>query len=365
MEDPLSFYDDWGEEIVLTKVAPALLADLLRDATFRAMEHYVGRQMGEKDEEYAGRRVCIDQVRSQLRSDRKISPAGRAAYLSVACNAVMTYSRAEAGGYLVENRCPLCGMRGDDLRHRIWECQHPEVVAARAAAAPAWLREEVGRRPRTQTRWCNGFIPHPGDVWPRPAAEATPVAKFDGDGERPMGDDGIPILGNKIYVDGSCTSHVVSEIKRAATSIVSVDCHGGTVWRVLMPVPAPMPQTSQSAEFVALPLVKAYLTTSSDDKWDVASDCLNVVRACNEAALRAIDGARKYAGVMKPIMSERIGGGGFTYVKYPPTLTQRPCHTDPRGWMPLATNTRMQWPRRQSLCILAPRPCNNSNSPLT
>ncbi len=336
MEDPLSLIDDWGEEIVLTKVAPALLADMLKDATFRAMEHYIGGQAANMDEEFAGRRVCIDQVKAQLKTDRKIAPAGRAAYMSVACNAVMTYSRAEAGSYLVENRCPLCGMRGDDLRHRIWECQHPEVVAARISAAPAWLRDEVARRPRSQSRWCTGFMPHPGDVWPRPAAEAVPLTKYDGDGGRPLDGDGMPILGSKLYVDGSCTSHVVAEIKRAATSIVSVDEDGGTVWRVLMPVPAPMPQTSQSAEFVALPMVKAYMAASGGGAWDVASDCRNIVRACNDAPLRAVDGARKYAGLMKPIVSDvewqsRINIRKVPAHVDPDTLPQGPARLDAIG----------------------------------
>ncbi len=364
MDDPLRMRDDWGEEIVLTKVAPALLADMLREATFRSVERYIGGQMASKhDEEFIDRRACLEQVRSQLKSDRKISPAGRAAYLSVACNAIMTYSRAEAGGYLVENRCPLCGLRGDDIRHRVWECQHPEVVAAREAVAPVWLREEIRRRPRSQTRWCTGFILHPGDVWPRPAAEATPVTRYDGEEPRPVAADGIPILGNKLYVDGSATTHVVAELRRAATAVVTVDCHGKALWRILMPVPSPMPQTSQSAEFVALPLVRAYLTNASSGAWDVASDCLNVVKSCNGDAARAIVGTKKYAGVLKPIVSDtewrrRVGVRKVPAHVCPATLPPGPARLD-------AIGTRTRWRRRQWRCTPPRRPCSSSSSPQT
>jgi hypothetical protein len=203
MPSPFTVIDDWGEEIALTKVTPTMLADLLKEATYRALEHYVGAQAAAVDEEFIGRRVCVDQIRAQLKSDRKITAEGRAAVLSVTCNAIMTFNRAANSGYLVVDACPMCGRAGDTLRHRIWECTHPDVVAAREAVAPAWLREEVARRPHTQSRWTTGIIPHPGDVWPRPAASADPVAEYDGEAERPISGADIPGAGSY-----SSTAHV-------------------------------------------------------------------------------------------------------------------------------------------------------------
>ncbi len=83
MPSPFVVIDDWGEEIALTKVAPALLADLIREATLRALEHYVGSQLAVGDMEFAGRRICADQVKAQLKSDKKISAEGRAAARSL------------------------------------------------------------------------------------------------------------------------------------------------------------------------------------------------------------------------------------------------------------------------------------------
>ncbi len=303
MPSPFVVIDDWGEELALTKVTPAMLADLLREATFRALERYVGSQLALGDEEFVGRRACADQVRAQLKSDKSITAEGRAAALSVICNALMTYNRAANSGYLVIDACPLCGARGDTVRHRVWECTHPQVVAARNATAPAWLREEVSRRPRSQTRWTTGLIPHPGDTWPRPILEAIPAADFDGAGRRPVSEEGIPQVHGKLYVDGSCTTHVIPELRRAATALVAMGDEDSTVWRIRMAVPAPMPQSSQAAEFAALPLVQAYLR-AADWRFDVASDCMNVVRSCNDPPARAMGGNKKFGGIMKTVRAD-------------------------------------------------------------
>ncbi len=303
MESPFTMKDDWGEDIVLTKVAPSMLAQMLREATVRTLERYAGRRAALHDEEFRGRRVCIDHIRSQLASDKSLTHEGRAAFLSVMCNAIMTFNRAAQGGYLVEDICPKCGRRGDTVRHRVWECEHPDVAAARNAVAPSWLREEMSRRPASQSRWVTGIIPHPGDIWPRPAEDAQPVADFVGGGSPRHSDEGIPRIGGKIYVDGSCTQNVIPELRRAATSLIACADDGDPQWIIRMAVPTPMPQTSQSAEFVALPLAHAYLKAAACD-FDLASDCANVVRACLDKGTKALQGAKRYAGLLKPIVSD-------------------------------------------------------------
>ncbi len=303
MTSPFTLEDDWGEEVALTKVTPALLATMLRDATFRTLEKYVGKKTAETDDAFVGRRACTEHLRRQLASDRKLTAAGKAAFMSVLCNAVMTYSKAVQGGYLVQDRCPLCGKFGDTLHHRIWECEHPQVVAARRTAAPPWIMQEIARRPRNQALWVSGLIPHPGDDWPRPASEAIPTVEFQGPGEPPMHEDGRPRILGDIYVDGSCTSHVISELRRAATSLVVLGESQEEKWRVRMAVPTPMPQTPQAAEFVAVPLVHAY-AKGVDERFNVASDCLNVVRSCNEEAAKAMGHTRAYGGIMKPALAD-------------------------------------------------------------
>ncbi len=303
MDSPFTLRDDWGEDIVLTKVSPAMLAQMLREATVRALERYAGRRAAVHDDEFRGRRVCVDHVRSQLASDKSLTYEGKAAFLSVMCNAIMTYNRAALGGYLVEDLCPKCGKRGDTVRHRVWECEHPDVARAREAVAPRWLREEMLRRPASQSRWVTGLVPHPGDVWPRPAADAQPVAEFVGRGDPLRSDEGIPCIGGRAYVDGSCTQNVIGELRRAATSLVAYGDDGDPEWLIKMPVPTPMPQTPQSAEFVALPLAHAYLAAARSEL-DLASDCANVVRSCLDKGTKAVQGTRVYAGLLKPIISD-------------------------------------------------------------
>ncbi len=323
MPSPFVLLDDWGEEIPLTRTSPALLAELLREATTRAIERYAGARAACDDLEFEGRRLCIDQVRQQLATDKSLTREGRAAALSTICGAVMTYSRASAGGYLVQDICPMCGCRGDTLHHRIWRCQHPEVIAARNRVAPRWLQAEVARRPATQSRWVTGFFPHPGDTWPRPVTEADPIVEYSGCGDPPRGDMGLPVLKGQIYSDGSCSQHVIKELRRAATAIVQHNPEqGGAWWKIRMAVPAPMPQSSQAAEYVALPLLQAYLRATSD-KIDLASDCAGVVNACNGKGARPFHGARLYAGIVKLVRADTAWNQQVSVRKVP-------AHIDPR-----------------------------------
>ncbi len=316
MPSPFVLVDDRGEELPLTKVTPAMLADLLREATRRALENYIGGKLASEDEEFRGRRACVDHLSRQLATDKRITREGRAAVMSVACNAVMTYSRAVALGYMVQDICPMCGCAGDTIRHRVWECQHPDAVEARRRAAPDWLIDEVRRRPCTQARWTTGVIPHPGDIWPRPSADANPTAVYDGDGERPLSADCIPRLRGQVYVDGSCTNHVIRDLRRAGTSIVTMGHDDAPLWRIRLPLPSPMPQTSQAAEFAAMPMLLAYLG-AAEGEWDVASDCLNVVQACSGPPARALSGQRRYGGVLKPVLADTRWAKQVTVRKVP------------------------------------------------
>ncbi len=326
MSGPFTLVDDWGEEVILTKVTPSLLASMLREATARSLERYVGRKMALDDVTFDGRRACTEHIRKQLASDRKLTPQGKGAYMSVLCGAVMTYHKAAQGGYLVEDRCPLCGQKGDTIWHRVWECCHPQVADARRAAVPAWLIDEVARRPREHIFWTSGLLPHPGDTWPRPAANPTLDVEYRGDGDPPLREDGRPRISGTVYVDGSCTAHIITELKRASTSMVVMDGHGNAKWQVRMPVPTPMPQSSQAAEYAALPLVHAYAANTSDD-FDIASDCLNVVKSCNEDPMKAIAASRMYGGIMKPILADTCWRANVKVRKVP-------AHVSPDAFPP-------------------------------
>ncbi len=307
MSGPFTLRDHDGEELVLTTTTPALLAQLLKHAVMRTLQSQVGTKLAERDDNFRGRRAAAEHVASQLRGDRKLTCKDRACYMSVACGAVMTFARAAAAGYLVENLCPLCGARGDTIVHRVWRCQHPDAVAAREAAVPKWLLQEFHRavEPERNAFWSTAFIPHPADIWPAPISTAEMQYEWVGE-ELPGGDDraqdGRPLLHGSLYVDGSCTTGVFAELRRASMSIVQWEATRPAGWRMEMPVPRPLPQTPQAAEYGALALVKRFAHPTRAAA--IASDCANVVRDARAPPRIAMAGRRTYAGLLKEALTD-------------------------------------------------------------
>ncbi len=321
---PFTIEDSNGEAVKLTETSPALLGQLLRRAVIQTMEASVGAKLAAHDPRFEGRRVAVDHVTAQLSRDRSLSAADKAAYRSVACGALMTYSRAARSGYLVRDVCPLCGMVGDTIRHRVWCCQHPTAVAARNAAAPLWLRQEAVRREASDSFWVHGFIPHPGDVWPRPASQPQAETQFgDGGREAPTEDFGTacnPRFFGRVFGDGSCTSHIFPELRRAATSLVQRRADGGRGWILQCPVPSPLPQTPQAAEYAVLALAARF--SHPEAATVVASDCLNVVRSYTGPAREATAPGRAYAGIMRQVLGD-VGWAQRT------TVRKVKAHRDP------------------------------------
>ncbi len=208
MVSPYVMHDDNGDEIILTKTSPKLLAQMLRASVTRQLQRELGKAVANIGGAFAGRRLATEHISSQLRSDRKLNALDKASYMAVACNAVMTHDKAVKAGYLVANRCPLCGCGPDTMFHRIWKCQHAGAIAARDACAPTWLQREVDREIGAAANifWVTGFIPHPGDIWPRPNLAADAQCEWIGD-EPPHDDDrddgGKPAIHGKVYIDGS------------------------------------------------------------------------------------------------------------------------------------------------------------------
>ncbi len=203
MSGPYGVVNDFGDEITLTKTAPKLMEQLLRAAVRRELQRDVGRTMAEDNPEFAGRRAAAEHIDAQLRTDRGLGARGRAAYLSVACNAIMTYDRAQKMGYEVVNLCPKCRRAPDTVFHRIWKCQCEDVVAARRAVAPPWICREAERADGAEaaTFWISGIFPHPGDTWPRPSNGDDAHCEWSGPTPPAPGDrraDGAPHVSGKV-----------------------------------------------------------------------------------------------------------------------------------------------------------------------
>ncbi len=306
MKGPFTLQDESGEEILLTRTPPGLLGQMLKRAVVRTLELKVAAVHAVGDSRFSGRRAAVDHVVAQLARDRTLSAADRAAYRSVACGALMTYSRAARNGYLVHDTCPLCGQRGDTVRHRIWHCQHPAAVAARNAVAPAWLREEEERRDATDSFWEHGFIPHPADEWPKPASDPVAHVQYGQGGlPRPSDGDGThehPAICGRVFGDGSCSTNVFPELRRAGTALIQTRDDGARGWVLQCPVPAPLPQTPQAAEYAVLALANRFAHPTAAT--DIASDCANVVRAYNGPAREAVAHRRPYGGIMREVLGD-------------------------------------------------------------
>ncbi len=307
MTGPFALVSDKGVEVVLTKVSPCLLSQMLREAVMREVQRSVGTAIAREDSAFDGRRVATEHVASQLKGDKKMTARDKAAYRAVACGAVMTYDKASAQGYDVVNLCPKCRRARDTVYHRVWKCQHEDVVRAREAAAPSWLCREAENLPGAATSvfWTTGFFPHPAEEWPGPSAGDDAVCEWHGDG-MPGADDystaGKPHTHGQVYIDGSCTANVFAELRRAAASVVQWSAVSGSGWCIKYPVPNTLPQTPQAGEYVAVALAKQ--TADLSRRFDAASDCLNVVRDLTTNRMAATSWRRAYAGINKEVLSD-------------------------------------------------------------
>ncbi len=307
MHAPFEVVNDLGDTLILTKVAPKLLEHLLKEAVDRTLQREVGLALAADDHEFVGRRAAAVHVAAQLKTDKRLSPLDRAAYMSVACGALMTQDRAQRAGYIVPNICSKCGHGPDTAFHRVWKCQAADVVEARNSVAPQWLQREAATAQGASTSvfWVSGFIPHPGDVWPRPDEGNDAQWEWTGASEPAATDrseGGKPQLHGKMYIDGSCTKHVYAELQRAASSIVQWSEAGGGGWVVKYPVPRIYPQTPQSAEYIALALTRQATDTTRPS--DVASDCANVVNDATVRRRAATKAGRKYAAINRENLAD-------------------------------------------------------------
>ncbi len=317
---PFVLRDDFGDDVVLTKTSPQLLAQMLKAAALRSLQREVGTSIARSQVSFSGKRVATEHIAAQLKSDRKLNALDRASVMAVICNAVMTHDKAAKMGYMVTNLCPLCRQHTDTIFNRIWKCQHRDAVAARDLSAPAWLQREVERTEGAADDifWTTGFFAHPGDEWPRPRSTAEAEYEWRGDEPRQPADrhdDGRPAVSGSTYIDGSCTTGVFPELRRAAASLVQWSREKPSGWTIRTPVPAPLPQTPQSAEHVALAVTRQFADTRLSI--NVASDCSNVVKDAGPITKAATSARKTYAAMNKENLADHAWRAAATVRKVP------------------------------------------------
>ena len=112
-----------------------------------------------------------------------------------------------------------------------------------------------------------------------------------------FGDGGTTVDGvqGDVYLDGSCTRHIVPELQRAGWAVVQLGDSGDMVARVFGPVWRPLPQTPQAAEFCAYAAATELLLGPST----LYDDCSNVVAAAKKPVAEALSWRRPNAGIIK------------------------------------------------------------------
>ena len=177
-----------------------------------------------------------------------VDDKGKKANATVACSGLWAKVDAISASYdLPDNLCWLCGLLPDTLHDRLWNCQHPEVENARARTATKSVVAKARKADNSSILYCRGLLPHPADVLPRPAATPSlSVKKCD----KYVDFDTLDI-GGEVFLDGSCDTHLINELRRAAFAVVERDDQGKDKNVIIGTVTADWLQTAQSSEYFA------------------------------------------------------------------------------------------------------------------
>ncbi len=214
---------------------------------------------------------------------------------SVLCNAVWTNDRAHQADSRVSPACRLCGAPRDTLFHRIWHC--PCTAEERDAIAGPQLIRRARAAGETDRFFTTGVFPHPADVWPSAAQEPDiRVTRHDGGAA-----DGRLLLQGHFYPDGSCTTHIIPELRRASLAVFIKNEKGEDVMTVDTPLWRELPQTPQAAEYSAYAVATQYLGGPST----LHGDCENVVRDAAAKPKVQLRASRRYAGIMRFTHADR------------------------------------------------------------
>ncbi len=180
----------------------------------------------------------------------------------------------------------------DTLTHRVYECAHTR--AAVREAVPQWFWEEAARRAAGDRFWTLGACPNPSDLAPQPPTALDVHVEYKDEGYR--GRDGAELIaiGDRAYVDGSCTTPTVKGLARASCAVVQTDEAGRPIKVLQAAVPRHLPQTAQSAEYLGIAIAINAIRRATV----VVGDCLNVVRAMNGEGRTPFAATRMYAGLL-------------------------------------------------------------------
>ncbi len=197
--------------------------------------------------------------------------------------------------------------------------RNPRRRRRRSCPNGSW-RKHAAPIPQTPF-WETGVFPHPADLAPLLRAGITVVwdrgpdnAQADAAAAAPIGGDEGEGFGGHVYIDGSCLPHDIKDLSRAGSAVIMTDSGGSVLRRGLVPVPDHLPQTSQTAEGLALAVSVRALTRQAT----INGDCKAVVDAANAPSTKMLAARRKHGGLIMDILrdpSRRRLAGDIRWVK--------------------------------------------------
>ncbi len=294
-DGPFTIIDDLGTSRQILQHSPALWAEWARAAVVRDLERSIASRWSREQPQYAGRRICLDHLRPQLachrtgRKRRGEDAMTTGIMRAVVCNALWTNDRAHQADSRVSPCCRLCGAPRDTLHHRLWYC--PCTAEERDAIAGQQLIRRARAAGEADRFYTTGVFPHPGDTWPSAAEEPDiRVTRHDGGPT-----EGRLLFHGHFYPDGSCSTHVIPELRRASLAVFIKNDKGEDVVTVDTPLWKELPQTPQAAEYAAYAVATQYLGGPST----MHGDCENVVRDASAGPKAQLSARKRYAGIMR------------------------------------------------------------------
>ena len=152
----------------------------------------------------------------------------------------------------MDDCCCLCRAGRDTVCHRLNEREATKEQRGRLAC-PGLLQRAllVGGDSVLYTR---GILQHPAEWWPRAACDETgTVEVWSERAWKPVALEDLAGLGafaGAVYEDGSCSTEVFRELRRAGWGVVAVDEAGRPRFRAFGAVVG-LPQTPQAAEWTS------------------------------------------------------------------------------------------------------------------
>ena len=215
--------DHRGCLVLVGDTPPSLLGQLMQAGIQRQHELALALKAGDDDGPApVPLRASFDVVKQVLGPrSRRYSKHQKLLIASCSCQGLLTRSRARRAGYITDGMCE-CGQL-DDVKHRLYDCQLPHIVAAREAAdIPASFLERGSSS--SDPIFTQGLFIYDESLIPPPSC-APEVLIEDGRGnpldiepEELARLSTAPVL--ELATDGSCTKPALRELERATWSLV-------------------------------------------------------------------------------------------------------------------------------------------------